>query len=306
MTTLIYTHKACMNHDTGDNHPERAERLRAVLDALAMPSLSVLDHREAPLATLSQLTRVHRRTYIDQALSTVPSSGHAYLDPDTVISPRSGEAARRAAGAVCGAVDAVMHGDATRAFCAVRPPGHHADSDHAMGFCIFNNVAVGAAHALVQYDIRRVAIVDFDVHHGNGTQNIFSREPRILLTGSHQMPLYPGSGAASEVGIGNIVNMPLTPNSGRKEFEAQWRTHGLARLATFEPQLIFISAGFDGHRDDPLAQLELAGVDYAWLTNEIVKIAEQSAAGRVISTLEGGYQLDALADSCVAHVKALM
>ena len=295
-----------MNHDTGDNHPERVERLRAVLDALAMPSMSALDHREAPLATLSQLTRVHRRTYIDQALSTVPSSGHAYLDPDTVISPRSGEAARRAAGAVCGAVDAVMDGDATRAFCAIRPPGHHADSDHAMGFCIFNNVAVGAAHALFQYDIRRVAIVDFDVHHGNGTQNIFSREPRILLTGSHQMPLYPGSGAASEVGIGNIVNMPLAPNSGRKEFEAQWRTHGLARLATFEPQLIFISAGFDGHRDDPLAQLELAGVDYAWLTNEIVKIAEQSAAGRVISTLEGGYRLDALADSCVAHVKALM
>ena len=306
MTTLIYTHKACMNHDTGHNHPERAERLRAVLDALTMPSMSVLDHREAPLATLSQLTRVHSRAYIDQVLSTVPFSGHAYLDPDTVISPRSGEAARRAAGAVCGAVDAVMSGDTTRVFCAIRPPGHHADPDHAMGFCIFNNVAVGAAHALVQYGIERVAIVDFDVHHGNGTQNIFSREPRILLTGSHQMPLYPGSGAAFEVGLGNIVNMPLTPNSGRKEFEAQWRTHGLTRLASFEPQLIFISAGFDGHRDDPLAQLDLVEADYAWLTNEVVEIAEQSAAGRVVSTLEGGYQLDALAASCVTHVKALM
>ena len=224
MTTLIYTHKACMSHDTGHNHPERAERLRAVLDALTMPSMSVLDHREAPLATLSQLTRVHSRTYI----------------------------------------------------------------------------------ALVQYGIQRVAIVDFDVHHGNGTQNIFSREPRILLTGSHQMPLYPGSGAAFEIGLGNIVNMPLTPNSGRKEFEAQWRTHGLTRLASFEPQLIFISAGFDGHRDDPLAQLDLVEADYAWLTYEVVEFAEQSAAGRVVSTLEGGYQLDALAASCVTHVKALM
>ena len=160
MTTLIYTHKACMNHDTGDNHPERAERLRAVLDALAMPSLSVLDHREAPLATLSQLTRVHRRTYIDRALSTVPSSGHAYLDPDTVISPRSGEAARRAAGAVCGAVDAVMDGDATRAFCAIRPPGHHADSDHAMGFCIFNNVAVGIRNVCIRVAWLMFASVD--------------------------------------------------------------------------------------------------------------------------------------------------
>ena len=306
MTTFLYTHPACLEHDTGQGHPERPERLEAVLDGLATSLFSALVHREAPRVTLDQLIRVHDRDYVERVLSDVPSSGRIRLDPDTVMSPGSGEAALRAAGAVCAAVDAVMQGVAKRAFCAVRPPGHHAEPNRAMGFCLFNNIAVGAAHAHAEYGIERIAIVDFDVHHGNGTQTIFSHQPKILLVGSQQIPLYPGTGMPSETGVGNIVNMSLTPGSGGKEFKAQWQSHGLARLAEFKPNLILISAGFDGHRDDPLSQLGLLTADYAWLTNEIVKIADDSAAGRIISSLEGGYNLKALADACAAHVGALM
>ena len=306
MTTLLYTHPACLHHDTGRGHPERPERLGAVLDALGTSLFSALDRREAPRATLDQLTRVHDRGYAERVLADVPPSGRIWLDPDTVISSGSGEAALRAAGAVCAAVDAVLQGVTDRAFCAVRPPGHHAEPSRAMGFCLFNNIAIGAAHAQTEYGIERLAIVDFDVHHGNGTQTIFSHEPKILLVSSQQIPLYPGTGAASETGVGNIVNMPLTPGSGGKEFKAQWRAHGLTRMAAFKPNLILISAGFDGHRDDPLSQLELLTADYAWLTNEIVKISELTAAGRIISSLEGGYNLVALADACAAHVEALM
>ena len=306
MTVLLYTHQSCLEHDPGEGHPERPERLSAVLDALTAPIFSTLDLREAPLATSDQLNLVHNRAYVEQILLGIPSLGRLQLDHDTVVSSGSGEAALRAAGAVCAAVDAVMEGTAKRVFCAVRPPGHHAEPNRAMGFCLFNNIAIGAAHALDMYGIERLAIIDFDVHHGNGTQTIFARETKVLLVGSQQMPLYPGTGTRSEVGVGNIVNMPLAPGSGGKEFEVQWRTHGLPRLVSFEPDLILLSAGFDGHRDDPLSQLNLVGADYAWLTNEIVEISERSAGGRIISSLEGGYNLAALSDACAAHVAALL
>ena len=306
MTVLLYSHPSCLKHDPGQGHPERPERLSAVLNALAAPIFSTLDRREAPLATTDQLTRVHDQAYVEQLLLDVPCFGTLNLDQDTVISSGSGEAALRAAGAVCAAVDAVMESAAQRAFCAIRPPGHHAGPNHAMGFCLFNNIAIGAAHALAMYGIERLAIIDFDVHHGNGTQTIFSCETKVLLIGSQQVPLYPGTGTSSEVGAGNIVNMPLTPGSGRKEFEAQWRKHGFPRLIAFEPNLILLSAGFDGHRDDPLSQLNLLETDYVWLTNEIVKISERSAGGRIISSLEGGYNLAALSETCAAHVAALL
>ena len=249
---------------------------------------------------------MHERAYVEQILLGIPSFGKLKLDNDTVVSPGSGEAALRAAGAVCAAVDAVMEGAASRVFCAVRPPGHHAEPDRAMGFCLFNNIAIGAAYALETYGIERIAIIDFDVHHGNGTQKIFARETKVLLVGSQQMPLYPGTGKRSEVGVGNIVNMPLPPGSGGKEFQVQWQIHGLPRLVTFEPDLILLSAGFAGHRDDLLSQLNLLRTDYVWLTNEIVKISERSAGGRIISSLEGGYDVTALSDACAAHVMALL
>ena len=306
MTVLLYTHPSCLEHDPGEGHPERPGRLSAVLGALAAPIFSTLDRREAPLATSNQLKLVHDGAYVEQILLGIPSIGNLRLDPDTVVSPGSGEAALRAAGAVCAAVDAAMEGTAKRVFCAVRPPGHHAEPNRAMGFCLFNNIAIGAAHAFETYGIERLAIIDFDVHHGNGTQTIFAREKKVLLVGSQQVPLYPGTGTRSEVGVGNIVNMPLTPGSGGREFKVQWRTYGLPRLVAFEPDLILLSAGFDGHRDDPLSQLNLLRTDYVWLTNEIVKISERSAGGRIISSLEGGYNLTALSDTCAAHVAALL
>ena len=306
MTTFLYSHKACLDHNTGPIHPEQPERLNRVLDVLSGASFSTLIHREAPRATLDQLSRVHDRIYIEQVLSSIPLSGIINLDPDTTISPGSGEAALRAAGAASSAVDAVMQERTKRAFCAVRPPGHHAEPNKAMGFCIFNNIAVAAAHARTKYGVEKVAIVDFDVHHGNGTQNMFSNEVGVLVTGSQQIPLFPGTGSSNEKSICNVVNMPLGPDSGSEEFQRQWKEQGLPRLAAFEPDLILIYAGFDGHRDDPLAQLNLLSADFAWLTNEVVKISEQSANCGIVSTLEGGYNLTALPEACAAHVSALM
>jgi acetoin utilization deacetylase AcuC-like enzyme len=227
------------------------------------------------------------------------------LDPDTVLSPASAEAALRAAGAAVAAVDAVLGAGERRAFCAVRPPGHHATADTAMGFCLFNGVAVAAAHALAK-GLERVAIVDFDVHHGNGTQAIFEHESRVLYLSSHQLPLYPGSGQGDERGLGNIRNAPLPPEADGAAFRAAWREHLLPVLDDFRPQLLLVSAGFDGHWRDPLAQLRLQADDYAWLTRELVAIAARHAQGRVVSALEGGYDLDALRECSVAHVGALM
>jgi len=302
---LLYTHPACLAHDPGIGHPESPARLRTVLDALDDPSFAGLVRREAPRATRAQLARVHAESLIDAVFAAAPSIGHAQLDADTAMSPDSLEAALRAAGAVCAAVDALIDGEDTRAFCAVRPPGHHATRDTAMGFCLFNNVAAGAAQALTR-GLVRAAIVDFDVHHGNGTQDIFWNEPRVLYASTHQSPLYPGTGARTETGVGNIVNAPLPPGAGSAEFRSAFAQIVLPRLHDFRPQLVLISAGFDAHRLDPLASLEFSADDYAWVTRELAQIARTHAQDRIVSSLEGGYSLTALRESTAAHVAALM
>ncbi|TXI49796.1 MAG: histone deacetylase family protein [Lysobacter sp.] len=301
----IYTHSACLAHDTGPGHAERSERLASVIAALreAQPDA---EWREAPRASRGQLLRVHDDALLHAVLETAPHT-RMWLDPDTVLSPQSAEAALRAAGAVVAAVDHALSGDARlpRAFCAVRPPGHHATGEVAMGFCLFNSIAVGAAHALERYGLRRVAIVDFDVHHGNGTQAIFEREPRVLFASSHQMPLYPDTGHPSERGVGNIFNAALPPEANGRLFREIWSSRLLPQIDAFKPQLVMISAGFDAHARDPLAQLRLQAEDFGWITAELVAIALRHAAGRIVSTLEGGYDLQGLSASCVAHVAAL-
>jgi acetoin utilization deacetylase AcuC-like enzyme len=306
MTTLLYTHPDCLAHDPGAYHPESPDRLHAVLAALSAEEFSGLERREAPRASLDAIARVHVRSYVKAVLDAVPASGRAALDPDTILSPRSGEAALRAAGAVCAAVDAVLAGEARNAFCAVRPPGHHAEPDQAMGFCLFNSVAVGARHALGNPEIERVAVVDFDVHHGNGTQTMFATDPNLFYASTHQSPLYPGTGASSETGIGNIVNAPLRPNAGSPEFRHAFSNLILPALADFRPDFLIISAGFDAHRRDPLAQLNLTEADYEWVTQQLAGIAERLCGGRIVSSLEGGYDLDALGTSAAAHMRALM
>ena len=300
----FWTHTACLLHDTGPGHAERPERLSAVTGALrdAFPDVTWF---EAPRATRGQLLRVHDASLLASVLDT-HSPARVHLDPDTVLSPASAEAALRAAGAAVAATDAVLHAtDRRRAFCAVRPPGHHATRDVAMGFCLFNSLAVAAAHALDDGRLARVAIVDFDVHHGNGTQAIFEHDPRVLYLSSHQSPLYPDTGYPDERGEGNVHNAMLRPGSGSDAFRATWRDALLPELEAFRPQLVFISAGFDAHWRDPLAQLQLQADDYAWLTRELVGVANRHADGRVISMLEGGYDLDALRECSVAHVRGL-
>lgn len=302
----LYTHSICLQHDPGPGHAESPARLRAVLSALDQDRFAALDRIEAPRATREQLLRVHDAAYVDRILSSAPADGFFRLDEDTVMSPASAEAGLRAAGAVVAAVDAVMRDSSTRAFCAVRPPGHHATPDRAMGFCLFNNVAVAAAQALHAHGLKRVAIADFDVHHGNGTQDIFAREPRVLFISSHQSPLYPGTGAEDERGAGNIVNATLSPGDGSHEFRELWSGALLPRLNAFKPQLVLISAGFDAHRSDPLADLRLNTEDYAWITERLIGVANTHSHGRLVSTLEGGYDLAALAASASAHVDALL
>ncbi len=305
MALPVFTHPACLAHDTGPGHAERPERLQAVLAALrsAEPALEI-DWREAPRATRGQLLRVHAESLLTTVLESRPTQ-RLMLDPDTVLSPASAEATLRAAGAGVAAVDAVLAGTARAAFCAVRPPGHHATADVAMGFCLFNSIAVAAAHAFAKHGLERVAIADFDVHHGNGSQAIFAADPRVLFLSSHQLPLYPDSGLASEHGVGNIVNAPLPPGAGSREFRAAWTERLLPVLDAFRPQLLLVSAGFDAHWRDPLAQLQLDAGDYAWLTTELRTRAERHALGRIVSLLEGGYDLQALRESSVAHVRAL-
>jgi acetoin utilization deacetylase AcuC-like enzyme len=306
MATLLLTHEACLAHDPGPRHPESPARLKAVLAALAGPAFANLMRRAAPKASLEQIALVHPGDFATRMLAVVPKQGYAAIDADTVLSPGSGEAALRAAGACIAAVDAVRKGEAQNAFCAVRPPGHHAEPHHAMGFCLFNNVAIAAMHARRVHKIERVAVIDFDVHHGNGTQAAFEQDGTLLYASTHQMPLYPGTGAASERGLGNIVNAPLRPMSGSEEFRKVFSTIILPALDAFGPEFVIISAGFDAHRDDPLAQLMLVEADYAWSTERLVEIAKKHARGRIVSSLEGGYNLDALAASAAAHVAALM
>jgi len=305
MPLAIYTHAACLAHDTGPDHAERPARLLAVTEALRTAFPARLDWREAPRASRGNLLRVHAASLLHTVLETRPTQ-RVMLDPDTALSPASAEAALRAAGAAVAAVDAVLTGNGTRAFCAVRPPGHHATADTAMGFCLFNNIAVAAAHALAMHGLERVAIADFDVHHGNGTQAIFDHDPRVLFASSHQSPLYPDTGHANERGVGNILNAPLPPQADGRAFRATWANDLLPALDAFRPQLLLVSAGFDAHRRDPLAQLQLEADDYTWLTAGLRAIADRHACGRIVSTLEGGYDLQALEECAVAHVGALL
>jgi acetoin utilization deacetylase AcuC-like enzyme len=308
VTTALITHLACLEHDTGPYHPETSERLRAVLAALEAPAFSDLLRESAPLATVEQLSRVHPREYVEAILAIHPDLGEpVQLDGDTVMSNGSAEAAARAAGAACMAVDAVMEGWARSAFAAVRPPGHHAEPSRPMGFCLFNNVAVAALHARARWGIQRVAVVDFDVHHGNGTQAMFAADPDLFYASSHQSPCYPGTGEAWEHGVAdNIVNAPLRPRDGSAAFRAAWSNVILPALDTFAPGLLIISAGFDAHVDDPLAQLQLETTDFAWITDQLVAVADKHCGGRLVSVLEGGYDLDSLAASAAVHVRGLM
>jgi acetoin utilization deacetylase AcuC-like enzyme len=303
-TLALFTHPACLAHDPGHGHAECPHRLAVVLDALRteFPGLS---WRLAPEALRSQLARVHDDALIASILDQAVH-GHLRLDPDTVMSDASSEAALRAAGAAVAAVDAVMNGDARRAFCAVRPPGHHATADTAMGFCLFNSVAVAAAHALEAHGLQRVSIADFDVHHGNGTQDIFANDPRVQYLSSHQAPLYPGTGAADEHGAGNIHNAPLPPRAGSAAFRDAWNDRLLPELDAFRPQLVLVSAGFDAHRLDPLAQIEVEADDFGWLTAQLCSLADRHARGRLVSLLEGGYSMEALHACSVAHVRELL
>ncbi|MFZ1494001.1 MAG: histone deacetylase family protein [Candidatus Competibacter denitrificans] len=306
MTTLLYTHAACLEHDPGPGHPESSARLSAILAALKAPQFAALQWREAPTATVEQLARIHTPAHIERTLSRIPRNGYQAIDGDTVVSPQSGAAALRAAGAVCAAVDAILQGEANSAFCAIRPPGHHAEPNQAMGFCLFNSIAIGAAHARAVHGLERVAAIDFDVHHGNGTQAAFEHDPAYLYISTHQAYIYPGTGRRDERGINNIVNIPLLANSGTAELQHAWQEDIEPALRRFQPQLILISAGFDAHRLDPLAGLTFTETDYAWLTEQILAIAAEFAQGRVVSALEGGYNLSALAASTATHVKVLM
>jgi acetoin utilization deacetylase AcuC-like enzyme len=306
MITRIYTHPACLTHDMGMGHPESPARLTSVLAALRTPEFAALDWAEAPKAEFAQIMRAHPPAYIEGMLAAVPERGLVAVDADTILSPGSGEAALRAAGAVIAAVDDVATGKVANAFCAVRPPGHHAEAATAMGFCLFNNVAIGAHHAREVHGLSRVAVMDFDVHHGNGTQAIFEQDANLFYASSHQMPLYPGTGSVRETGVGNICNAPLPPNAGSAEFRAAMSDRILPAIDAFRPDLLMISAGFDAHRADPLANLQFVEADYAWATDELAALAWRHCSGRLVSALEGGYDLQALAASAASHVQRLM
>jgi acetoin utilization deacetylase AcuC-like enzyme len=277
-----------------------------VLAALRTPEFAALDWAEAPKAEFAQIMRAHPPAYIEGMLAAVPEQGRVAVDADTILSPGSGEAALRAAGAVVAAVDDVATGKVANAFCAVRPPGHHAEAATAMGFCLFNNVAIGAYHAREAHGLSRVAVMDFDVHHGNGTQAIFEQDANLFYASTHQMPLYPGTGSVRETGVGNICNAPLPPNAGSAEFRAAMSERVLPAIDAFRPELLIISAGFDAHKADPLANLQLVEADYAWATDELAAIAKRRCSGRLVSALEGGYDLQALAASAASHVQRLM
>ena len=302
MVTALITHKACYDHVTPQGHPEQVARLDAVLGALAGMDLLRVD---APLAADDDLLRAHPKGHVDTIKAAAPSEGWRSLDADTHMSIGTLEAAYRAVGGVIKAVDLVMAGEAGNAFAAVRPPGHHAERETAMGFCFFGSVAVAAKHALEFHGLKRVAILDFDVHHGNGTQDLVEDDARILFCSSHQMPLYPGTGAANETGVGNVVNVPLPDGCGSSKFRAAWEREVFPRVEAFKPELLLISAGFDAHADDPLAGMMLHEDDFAWITGKLCDLADKHCSGRVVSALEGGYDLEALGRSARAHVDVL-
>jgi len=306
MSTLIVTHTSGLEHDTGPMHPESPDRLRSVLKALNQSAFKDVPREDAPLATAEQVSRAHPGDFFAKLQAIIPTSGSRHIDPDTVVSAGSGQAMIRAAGAVVRAVDAVAMGQARNAFCAVRPPGHHAESSRAMGFCLINNAAVGAYHARAVHGYKRVAVVDFDVHHGNGTQEIFWDDADAFYASTHQYPFYPGTGGRAEKGAhGNVVNVPLPSGSRGDIFRGGMRDEVLPALTAFKPDIILISAGFDAHKDDPLASLGFVESDYAWATAALMDVATNVCGGRVVSLLEGGYNLDALGASVTAHVQTL-
>jgi acetoin utilization deacetylase AcuC-like enzyme len=304
LTTAFITHPDCLLHEMGGYHPEQPARLQAVEDQLIASGLAAcLKYLDAPLAAREHLERVHAPDYIDSIEAAAPVTGIIHLDPDTAMNPQTLDAALRAAGAAVLATDLVISGEADNAFCSIRPPGHHAEHRRAMGFCLFNNVAVAAAHALEQHGLKRVTVVDFDVHHGNGTEDIFHDDPRVLMVSTFQHPFYPYSGidGRSE----RMVNIPLAAYSTGREFRAAVEQHWLPALESFKPEMVFISAGFDAHRDDELAMLNLVEADYAWVTQQLRKVADKYANGRIVSVLEGGYALGALGRSVMTHLKVL-
>lgn len=304
MSFAYISHTECLAHDTGEGHPERPRRLSAIEDKFVSTGLSdVLRYYDAPDVTENQLLRVHTRGHLESIRSMAPQSGYARLDPDTVISPDSLAAARRAAGAVVLAVDLVLHGEMESAFCCVRPPGHHAESRRAMGFCLYNNIAVGAAHALEEHGLKKVAIVDFDVHHGNGTEDIFRNEERVLFCSTFQHPFFPFTPLLEN--SANRVNVPLEATAKGTEFRAAVTDRWLPALEKFQPEVVFVSAGFDAHRDDDMSHVSLTDADFRWVTEQIVSVAGNSASGRIVSVLEGGYELNSLARCVETHVRVL-
>lgn len=307
MTTLFISDPVFLEHETSEGHPERADRMRAIDFAFRAEAFDALKRESAPMGSDASILRVHPQSYLDKIEASAPQTGLAHLDADTVMSPGTLEAIYRATGAAVRAVDAVMSGEVQNAFVASRPPGHHAETATAMGFCFFNFVAIAARHAQARHAAKRVAIIDWDVHHGNGTEEIFWSDASVLYCSTHQAPLYPGTGAASDTGAhGNIVNAPLREGAGSDAFRAAFTSMILPRIDAFAPDLIIISAGFDAHNRDPLGGLLLTEDDFAWSTTELTKLADKHCHGRIVSILEGGYDLKGLALSASAHVKALM
>ena len=306
----VYSHSACLSKENGDGHPERKERLESIMVSLRSLDTLNIDFKEAPLAEYKDINRVHPQSYLDEIFEMIPDEGLVGVEKepyaDTLLCQNSKEAILRACGAGIGASLDLMSGNFKRLFCAIRPPGHHAEKNKAMGFCIYNNVAIAARYAQQRYGLQRILIVDFDVHHGNGTQAVFESDPSLFFGSSHQMPAFPGTGHETETGVGNIVNVPLAPGSGSEEFRRAYSDKILPALRAFEPDFIMISAGFDADARDPLAQLRVKTPDFAWVTAEILKVADEFCSGKAVSTLEGGYDLDALAAGVAVHMRELM
>lgn len=306
MTTAYYSHSVCLEHHTPPGHPERADRLRAIEKVLSEELFEDLLRIEAPLADETLFELVHSKNFCDHVRSSIPEKGLRRVDADTVASPKTYEAVRRAVGAAVDGVDKLFNKEAQNVFAAMRPPGHHAEKIKAMGFCLINSVAVAARYAQEHYDAERIAIIDFDVHHGNGTQDVFYEDETVLFCSSHQMPLFPGSGAINETGVGNIVNAPLTAGSDGNHFKEAYVERILPEVDNFAPDLILISAGFDAHRLDPLANIELVEEDFDFVTGKIMDLADKHCEKRIVSLLEGGYDLQGLSESVSAHVRRLM
>ena len=307
MSTLLLHHSSFANHRTAPGHPERPDRYRVIEAVFGRPQFDSLVREEAEVADLDTTRHVHTNRYVDALEEARPAEGYVYLDGgDTMMDPSTWEVVLRGVGGTVQAVDKVLDGDVQNAFVACRPPGHHAETERAMGFCLFNNISIGARHAQLKHGLMRVAIVDFDVHHGNGTQQIFYSDSTVLYASTHQMPLFPGTGAADETGVGNIFNSPLAAGDGGAELREAFEDRILPALDRFRPELIIVSAGFDAHERDPLGSLRMTADDFAWATRELMKSAETNCGGRLVAVLEGGYDLQALADSVSAHVGELM